>query len=159
MTYSGCFYLIGYFEKIPNGKLPMSNEPHVTLLPQFMLPDEKIVEFGHKLQLMTREQDFHSFNIIPGEKEQFTSLLGEKVEVTKVKEHSNEIERYHEHAVQIVEQCNGENVSPWVRNKFSAHVTGWEHPEQKTITTLSLIHHREGFGNDVHNILTIELNR
>ncbi len=149
---------MGFFENIPEGKLVMDlGKPHVTVLPQFVFPDERVEEFKDEIRRMTGMRGFRPFHITPGEEELFTSLAGEKVNVRKVKERFDEVERYHYSAVQIVELCGGEMISPWIKDKFSAHITEWENPEETVITALSLIHHRQGFGEDVHNVLTVKL--
>lgn len=123
---------------------------HITLLPEFSVPDENLAQFLESLQ--PAETLFQQISV----NETKAAFLGDDFDIPVVKVQSTselELPKLHAWLMERLAEAQGTPDTKYVLERFSPHIsfkpfTGASY----MVTGFSVIHHQVAFGEEVKNI-------
>jgi len=150
-------YLVSFLDgPAPSGEVanPCFEEClHLTLLPSFSIPDASLPEFRRLLNTLTPW--FRPPVLFPTEE----ALFGPKQDIPVKKVASlaegedNCIHLYHRSVLEALHHLGGSVKEPhFTGGKFSPHVSYLDSWKPFSLDSVTLVHHREGFGRGIVNL-------
>lgn len=133
-------FLVGFFN---NPALEPDQENHITVLPNFTVPDCELQNFHETLK--TFLSPIPSFYIHPDRSAQLSGYS-----VTLVQQ-SSELVTLHSKLTQLVYAHNG-TPNRFSGKQYTPHVTGWVNPSPAEVKELTFSHHRGGLMKDIQTL-------
>jgi 2'-5' RNA ligase len=125
---------------------------HLTLMPEHAVPDKHLVEYVTGIGNVVRW--FQPFSIEPD----YTDFYGAEgqIPVTVMKQDRNVFE-LHQSLLHLGLAYGMKVEASIIGEKFSPHISYYTESKPAEVKSLSLIHHRSGFGVDVVNLANYSL--
>lgn len=151
-------YLMGFInEATPNVGSTEYNPDnfHVTIMPEHAIPDRNMDQYLKELDNITKWFKPVLFTI--GETKTFRNSFGFDVPVVTLNTINGN--NLHNSVLAAVESLDGRPTGAnFTGKEYSPHVSFWDDPKPFEINSLSLIHHKDGFGKNVVNLRNFKLN-